>query len=569
VQGYSVVPDPAVSLVRGIPLYEEPGLGALTLPGFIREVAARYGGREAIAQPRGGGVVERWSYDELLARSLEVARALVACGLGKGERVGVLMTNRAEFVASAFGIALAGGVVTAFSTFATAHELDAMLSASCCTVLLLEPQVLKKDFLGIVRELCPEVASAVPGAIRSPRYPFLRHVAVLDRAADDGAAEAMAHFLARGQGVTDAQVLARADTVAPADPGVLLFSSGSTGKPKGILSAHRGVTIQLWRWRRIFDIREHDRVLTANGLFWSGQFGMAIGGALASGGTLVMQAFFNPESTLALYESERVTTPMGWPHQWEQLAGASNLAEVDLSSLRQVGHNNPLRNHPTVNTDWTEPTRIYGNTETRTLSSAYASGTPEEILQGAYGFPLPGMAIKIVDPMTGALQPMGERGEIAVKGATLMLGYVGVPLDETLDDTGFFATGDGGYVDAEGRVYWEGRLNDIIKTGGANVSPLEVDARILELPEVKLVQTVGVPDELLGERVVSCVVLHQGAMLDEATVRGFVAHVLASYKVPRHVLFMAEHELEQTGSAKVRTAELRTLAAQRLKELPG
>jgi len=564
-EGYSVVPDPAVSLVHGIPLGEEPGLGPLTLAGFIREVAARHGPREAIAQPRGGGVVERWSSDDLFARALEVARALVACGVGKGERVGVLMTNRAEFVSSAFGIALAGGVVTAFSTFATAHELDAMLTASCCSVLLLEPQVLKKDFLGIVRELCPEVASASPGRIRSRRYPFLRRVAVLDRAADEGAAETFAGFLARGAGVADAQVLARADTVTPADPGVLLFSSGSTGKPKGILSAHRGVTIQLWRWRRIFDIRERERVLTANGLFWSGQFGMAIGGALASGGTLVMQAFFNPEATLELYESERVTTPMGWPHQWEQLAGASNLADVDLSSLRQVGHNNPLRNHPTVHTDWTEPTRIYGNTETFTLSSAYATGTPEEILQGAYGFPLPGMTIKIVDPMTGAIQPMGERGEIAVKGATLMLGYVGVPLDETLDGGGFFATGDGGYVDAEGRVYWEGRLNDIIKTGGANVSPLEVDARILELPAVRLVQTVGVPDELLGERVVSCVVLHRGEELDEADVRAFVAQTLASYKVPRHVLFMAEDELEQTGSAKVRTAELRTLASQRLK----
>ena len=116
-----------------------------------------------------------------------------------------------------------------------------------------------------------------------------------------------------------------------------------------------------------------------------------------------------------------------------------------------------LRGHPTVRTDWQEPTRIYGNTETFTLSSAYATGTPEEILKGAHGFPLPGRVIKVVDPLSGTLMPMGKRGEIAVKGATRMLGYLGIPLDETLDDEGFFRTGDGGYVDVDGRVYWEGR----------------------------------------------------------------------------------------------------------------
>lgn len=563
-EGYSSVPDPERSLAYGIPLAEEPGIGALTLPGFIREAAARYGPREAIAQPRPGGMVERWTYDELYERSIEIARALAASGVGKGTRVGILITNRAEFVACAFGIALAGGVVTAFSTFSTPAELDFTLAASGCSVLIIEPQILKKNFVEIIGDLCPEMARGTPGNIRTARYPFLRHAVSLDRDHDDGAFEAWSAFLERGKAVSRELIERRADTVAPADPGILLFSSGTTGKPKGILSAHRAVCVQLWRWRRIFGIRDNDRVLTANGLFWSGQFGMAIGGSLSAGGTLVMQSFFNPETTLALYESERITVPMGWPHQWEQLAGAANWNEVNLSSLHHVGPGNPVRNHPTVHTDWVEPTRIYGNTETFTLSAAYAAGTPEEILKGAYGFPLPGMAIKIVDPLTGEILPMGERGELAVKGATLMLGYIGVPLDETLDEEGFFRTGDGGYLDADGRVYWEGRLNDIVKTGGANVSPVEVDARILLHPDVKLVQTVGVPDPLLGEMVVSCVVTHEGAVLDEATVQAFAKEVLASYKVPRRVIFVSESELPQTGTAKVKTADLRKLAAERL-----
>jgi len=291
-----------------------------------------------------------------------------------------------------------------------------------------------------------------------------------------------------------------------------------------------------------------------------------MGGALTSGSTLVLQSVFEPEATLKLYEAERVTVPMAWLHQWEQLGGAANIGEVDLSSLRHVPEGTALRNHPTVSTNWQEPTRIYGNTETFTLSSAYVSGTPEEVLQGAWGFPMPGMTLKIVDPFTGETMPMGERGELAVKGPTLMLGYIGVPLDETLDAQGFYRTGDGGYLDAEGRLFWEGRLNDIIKTGGANVSPVEVDALLLQFPGVKIVQTIGVPDDLLGELVVSCIVPHAGKTLDAEDIRTFAREKLASYKVPRKVLFFEEADFDQTGSSKVKTETLKKLAAERLAE---
>ena len=159
---------------------------------------------------------------------------------------------------------------------------------------------------------------------------------------------------------------------------------------------------------------------------------------------------------------------------------------------------------------------------------------------------------------------LGERGEIAVKGPTLMLGYLGVPLDETLDAEGLFRTGDGGWFDDAGRLHWEGRLNDIVKTGGANVSPLEIDAVLKTCPGIKLVQTVGVPHDTLGELVVACVVLHSGASLDEAGVQAFAKQTLASYKVPRRVLFFAEQALALTGSAKIKTADLKLLAIARL-----
>ena len=180
------------------------------------------------------------------------------------------------------------------------------------------------------------------------------------------------------------------------------------------------------------------------------------------------------------------------------------------------------------------------------------------------GEPLPGVTLKIVDPLTVAIVARGERGEICVKGPTLMLGYVGTPLDETLDAEGFFRTGDGGYLDDAGRLFWEGRLTDIIKTGGANVSPREVDEALVNHSGVKVAQTVGVPHDTLGEVVVSCVVPHDGVTLDGEGIRAFLAERLASYKVPRHVLFFRDDEIALTGNAKIKSADLRELAAKRL-----
>ncbi|MFP5305284.1 MAG: class I adenylate-forming enzyme family protein [Gammaproteobacteria bacterium] len=344
----------------------------------------------------------------------------------------------------------------------------------------------------------------------------------------------------------------------------MFFSSGSTAKPKAIVQAHRAAAIQCWRWPRIFAVDRDVRTWTANGFFWSGNFAMAMGMTLAAGGCLVLQRYFDPGEALRLMQDERVSMPVAWPHQWGRLTEDPVYREVDLSALRYVGEISPLREHPTVSSTWQEPTAAYGNTETLTINAAHPSGTPAEIFDGNHGFPLPGNTIRIVDPMSGRVLARGEAGEIAVKGPTLMLGYLRVPPEETFDDQGFFRTGDGGFVDEQGRLHWQGRLNDIIKTGGANVSPLEINAVLAECPGVKIGATVGVPHDTLGELVVACVVPEAGSALDEETVRRFVAQHLSSYKVPRRVLFVQESELELTGSNKVKTAPLRELAAKRL-----
>ncbi len=566
-QAHRFLEDGSLSRSHGIPLSEEPGLGDLTLPGFLRDVTRRFGDSEALVQTHSDGTLERWSYTELWEHSLAVAKSLVACGLGKGERVGVLMTNRAELLAAVFGTALAGGVATLLSTFSTAAELEYLLANAGCSVLLLEREVLKKDFSRILCELDPGILTAQPGALASNRFPFLRQLAMLDSDTPIGAIETWKVFLSRGEGIAGEQVHARAATVSPADPGVLFYSSGSTSKPKGILSAHRGVSIQLWRMPRLQGLEQGVRSWTANGFFWSGNFVMVVGSTLARGGSLVLQRTFAPQAALELMASERVSFLFAWPHQWAQLTDAPNWETVDLSRLVYIDIDSPIARHPTVTSQWVQPHHCYGNTETFTLSTAYPAGTSRQEAGDSHGLPLPGNSVKIVDPLSGQILPVGERGEIATRGPTLMLGYIGVPLDETLDNEGYFRTGDGGYIDSEGRLFWEGRLNDIIKTGGANVSPLEIDEVIRNCPGVKITQTVGVPHDMLGELVVTCIVAHQGDLLDEETVRNYAREKLASYKVPRRVLFFSAADLQLTGSAKVKTADLRELAARTLQDL--
>jgi len=559
-----------LSIAKGPPLEEEPGLGTLTLPGLLREVTTRFADREALVvrSPQG---IERWSYATVWDRANQIARSLIALGVGKDSRVGVMMTNRPDLVAAVFGVGLAGGVAVTLSTFSTARELEYLVRVSGVAVLLFERTVLKKDFAGILGELEPQILTAAPGRLASLRFPFLRRLVAVgatpwsDAGPTSGAVESWSDFLAHGRATSQALVDATAATVTPANPGVLFFSSGSTSLPKGILGSHRSVTIQCWRWPRILALRDDVRCWSANGFFWSGNFTMAMGCTLAAGGSLVLQPTFAAQEALQLMQDERVTIALAWPHQWAQLAAAPNWSEVDLSSLHYVDAHGPMARHPTVSTDWIEPKWAYGNTETFTINCIFPSGTPPELADGTHGVPLPGNTLKIVDPRTGVVVPRGERGEIAVKGPTLMLGYIDIPLDETLDEDGFFHTGDGGYMDESGRLVWEGRLTDIIKTGGANVSPIEIDDALASFPGLKVGRTVGVPHDTLGEIVVACVVPHDGIVLEETLIRDFLKERLASYKVPRRVLFFREDELSMTGNAKIKSGTLRELAATRLK----
>lgn len=548
-----------LSEFKGIPLDEEPGIGALTLSAFIAEIAQQFASKEAVYGNDVQGNEIRWSYQELFDNSCEVAKALLAAGAGKGTRVGVLISNRPEWLSCLFGSAMVGATTVALNTFSTRTELKYQLQAADVAVLFMESEVASHNFVEDILEICPALNVSKKQTLFDEEFPYLRHVVCIDKGCAIGAIQELGDFLAQSDSISDSLVAASAATVSSLEDALIFFSSGSTALPKAIRHTHRAATLQCWRTGKLFELDSTDRTWNANGYFFSGNFAMAFG-TLSRGGCLVMSRYFDPDKALALIQKERVTCVIAWPHQEERLKECAAWATADFSRLRRVIASSSFHTHPTVNINW-NGINGYGMTETFTFIAA-ASG--EELAKGSHGLVFAGNIIRIIDPDTGDILPIGETGEIIVKGPTVSPGYLRVAPEATFDTEGFLHTADAGYFSEAGDLFWKGRLSDIIKSGGANVSPTEIDAVLFEHPEIQQSNTVGIPHDTLGEIVVSCIVLHPGSTLDEAAVKAYAKEYLSGYKVPRVVLFFREDELPTTGSNKVRHKELREIAIKRL-----
>jgi len=534
-----------VATFAGPPPDTEPGIGPLTLGGLLEEACARHSSRQAVAFHEPGGAVLRWTYAELAAHSRRMAKALVAAGCDKGTRVALLMGNRPEWMVTAFGVALAGGVLVPVNTLFEPPEIAHVLTHSDSALLIHQRHLASHAY--------DEQIRAIEGDL-----PYLRRRVCLATSSYD-------EFLAAGDVVPDAVLDGRSKAVSPFDDALVIYTSGSTGVPKGVLHGHRAPALQSWRFARHLCLDPTVRVWSAFPFFWTAGFCMVMGATLAAGGCLVLQELFEPGEALALMESERVTSPHAWTHQLAALESHPDWPRHDLSTLRHVISFTSLGRHPTVHVEdvWS-PRAAYGLTETFTIVSSLPADTSPARRDGHEGAILPGNVVRIVDSETGEPQPPGMPGEIRVKGPTLMKGYLKVAPEDVFDIDGFFATGDAGFVDDDGMLHWTGRTNDLIKTGGANVSPVEIETELLRHPGLKSALAVGVPHDTLGEVVVVCAVAHPGRGVDEDDVRAFLRGRLASYKIPRHVLFFDDDDLVLTGNAKIRTEDLRRLAADRL-----
>jgi acyl-CoA synthetase (AMP-forming)/AMP-acid ligase II len=497
---------------------------------------------------------------------------LAAAGVVKGARVAVLMANRPEWVVASFAIGLVGGVLVPVNTFATPIERDYILRHSDASLLLAQPTLLKRDFVAELVEGHPELADCEPGALRCPALPHLRGVAVLGPDGARGGIQSWQQLLARGETVSEELLDAMADEVVPSDDGVLIYTSGTTAHPKGVLHMQRAPVIQSWRFAETMQLTEDDVVFTAQPFFWTAGMAMSLGATLAAGARLVLQQTFEPGAALELIEAERATAVHAWPHQEKALAEHPSASQRDLSRVRKVEFSSPLAALVGLEKDEWGTYGSYGLSETFTLAAALPASAPAELRRKTSGLPLPGISLRIVDPETGNLlaDPRGK-GEIALKGVTLMRGYYKVAPELCLDAEGYFHTQDGGSFDADGYLHWTGRLSNLIKTGGANVSPLEIERALDADPEIRVALAVGVPHPVLGEVIALCVVCADGeqptpdrARAKEQVLREQLRSKLAAYKVPKRVLFFRASELAYTANQKIQVGPLQQAALARL-----
>jgi acyl-CoA synthetase (AMP-forming)/AMP-acid ligase II len=525
-----------VTTFAGPPLDSVEGVGALTLGGFLAEVAERFGPHEALVSGE-----TRWTYADLDREAGRIAAGLVATGVAPGDGVGILMGNRPEAVAAIFGAGRAGAVAVLLSTFAPRPELAYMLERAEVTVALGQERLAHRR---------PGDDLAALAADRAA----LRRVAVLGTPSWDD-------LLAEGD-----QSDARLPEVDPEDDALVIFSSGTTDRPKAMLHCHRAPTRQFWVQAQIFGRHPGTRMWSALPLFWTAGLNTGMGSTLAAGGCWVMQETFEPGAALALMARERVTEPYALPHQTQAMAEHPNWERTDLSSLRCVYGKSAFARHPSVQGDpgWFMPVG-YGLSETCAFFSSHPSTATREMAKQSMGKLLAGNELRVVDPATGAALGAGEWGELAVRGPTLMRRYLGRTPQECFDADGFFRTGDVGWVDGDGCLHFEGRRTEMIRTAGANVSPAEIEVQLRACPDVKLARIVGVPDPRVDHVVVACIVRTDGSDAGEADIQAFLRERVSSYKVPRRVLFFADGEIPMTGSeAKVRDDGLLALVADRL-----
>jgi acyl-CoA synthetase (AMP-forming)/AMP-acid ligase II len=533
--------------VTGPPLSSIEGPGGLTLGEFLGEVCAAHKDREALVfdDPLRDGAITRWTYQDLHDQTRRVARALVASGVNPGGRVGVLMANRPEAVAAYFGAAMVGAVVAPLSTFATAPELAQLLELAEPAIILAQTRMGRRDFAADL-----DVAPC--------------RVAYVDRDWDD--------FLNEGNAIADSNVDERQSEVTPDTDALIIFSSGTTAKPKGVVHVHRAPTMQFWVQRRIFGRTPNTRLWAALPMFWTAGMNTCLGATLAAGGCWVMQEGFDPGQALALMSRERVTEPYTLPHQARALEEQPNWATTDLSALREVFGKSVFTRHPSVHADpaWQTPVG-WGMSETCAFISAHNSDAGREAVQRSLGKILPEVQLKVIDPESGETVKHDVEGELLVRGPMLMRTYLGKTPAECFDAQGWFHTGDVGHLDVRGELHWTGRRTEMIRTGGAMVSPAEIEVQMRACADVRLARVIGMPDERLDQIAVMCVELTEGAQTSPQDLQAFLRERVAAYKVPKRVLIFEAGEIPLTASAtKVRDDALRELVSARMKRaLPG
>jgi acyl-CoA synthetase (AMP-forming)/AMP-acid ligase II len=507
---------------------------------------------------------ESLTYADADRRSAELARALLAAGAGAGTRIALLHPNGADFAVGWLAAARLGAISIPLSTFSTSAELVGLLRGADVAMLLAAAGYRSHEYPASLRAGIAGLDLAAPPPLVDEVVPSLRRIAFAFDAPDPAVHPGwtMAGLLA-GAPAVGADVLAAAEAaVTPADRMVIVHTSGSTSEPKGVIHTHGALIRHI---DNLNQIRRYgrDEVLFSNSpFFWIGGIAYTLLATLLAGARLVCSNAPTAAGVLDVLELQRPTLVNGFAASVAHLPQDPSFASRDLSSIRR-GNLFPIMPADVRPADPGLRHAMLGMTESGSVCLASADdGEVPESRRGSFGKPVPGLEARVRRVEDGADCAPGEVGELWLRGPFLMEGYDGRERHDTFDPDGWFCTGDLVRVDDDGYFYFKGRSSDMIKTAGANVSPREVEAAILEVSGL-VAHVVGVDDEARGQVVAALVRAPADAgdalAVDADNLRARLRDRLSAYKVPRRIAVVPDDEVPMMSSGKLDLRALKEL----------
>jgi acyl-CoA synthetase (AMP-forming)/AMP-acid ligase II len=482
---------------------------------------------------------ERLRYEDAERRSALLARGLIALGVGKGSHVGLLYPNGADFVIGMLAATRIGAVAVPFTTFATARELGEQLAHADVTVLLAAPSYRSHDYVGRLTEALGVREFTPSRPLFTARAPHLRHI-VFDQSAVANLAD----------GVHVDLLSALQDDVDGSDPLAIVYTSGSTDVPKGAVHTHASVLGHQRNLNEIRGLAADDRLFCNSPFFWVGGLAFGLLATLVAGATLVCSNAVDADATLDLLETERPTLTNGFAASVAHLARHHSFPGRDLASMRR-GNLYPIMPADVRPTDPDRRHNMLGMTEAGGTFLLHADESDQpETRRGSFGRPAPGFETRVVDPDTGAAVEHGTVGELLIRGPYLMQRYHRRSREECFDPDGWFHTGDNVRTDDDGYVYYQGRRGAMIKTAGANVSPVEVEKAIARVTDGTVAHVLGLPDPERGEIVAAVLVTEHH--VDSSALRALLASELSAFKLPRRFATVTEVPLLSSGKVDLR-----------------
>lgn len=526
---------------------------------LLRDAAERWGRREALFHEG-----KRWSFVELEAGVDAVARGFIALGIQPGDHVALWMPNRPEWIFAFFALSKIGAVTIPLNTRLRAADVEYVLRQSDSSTLIIVDRSGPVDYIDLTRMVVPEIDAGQPQNLRSEKFPELKRVIVLGNDQPSGT-WGWEDMLRLGRDIPVSEVERRHREVDPDTTTLILYTSGTTGFPKGVMHCHN---IQ----RNVADIvnrlgyRSDDVVLVNWPLFHV--VGLYLGPLMTviAGTRTVLTTTFDPAESLRLVPQERVTRIAGFDTQLNFLVNHPDRETTDLSSLRTGVGAVGMPSSETIAQraqDLLCPTVSgWGMTE---VGAGVLVGFPDGPVEDRWttsGYPLPQLEFKAIDPESGLIVPNGELGELCARGYSVTKGYYKKPAEtaKAIDGDGWLHTGDMVTMRDDGAIRFLGRFKDMLKVGGENVDPAEVEGFLLTHPAVAQVQIVGAYDPKLGEVVCACIVPKPGFTVTNADLAVHCHRKLASFKIPRYTMTMDEFPI--TPSGKVQKYLLRDMVAE-------